>query len=64
MAVASPRLPFLAQRLPMFQAVPLGRLGANNDEVAKHDPAGLTVSGAKWLVEQMAPWPSAPTPRA
>jgi kynurenine formamidase len=27
-------------------------VGANNDEVAKPDTAGLTVSGAKWLVEQ------------
>src|SRR5215203_3358874 len=27
-------------------------VGANNDEVAKPDTAGLTVSAAKWLVEQ------------
>jgi kynurenine formamidase len=27
-------------------------VGANNDEVAKADSAGLTVSGAKWLVEE------------
>jgi kynurenine formamidase len=27
-------------------------VGANNDEVAKPDTAGLTVSGAKWLVEE------------
>jgi kynurenine formamidase len=27
-------------------------VGANNDEVAKSDTAGLTVSAAKWLVEQ------------
>jgi hypothetical protein len=27
-------------------------VGANNDEIAKPDSAGLTVSGAKWLVEE------------
>src|ERR687894_3261693 len=27
-------------------------VGANNDEVAEADSAGLTVSGAKWLVEE------------
>jgi kynurenine formamidase len=27
-------------------------VGANNDEVAKSDTAGLTVSAAQWLVEQ------------
>ena len=27
-------------------------VGANNEEVAKFDSAGLTVSGAKWLVEE------------
>jgi Putative cyclase len=27
-------------------------VGANNDELAKPDSAGLTVSGAKWLVEE------------
>jgi kynurenine formamidase len=29
-----------------------GGVGANNDEVAKPDTAGLTVSAAKWLVEE------------
>jgi kynurenine formamidase len=27
-------------------------VGANHDEIAKADSAGLTVSGAKWLVEE------------
>lgn len=27
-------------------------VGANEEEMAKHDTAGLTVSGAKWLVEE------------
>jgi kynurenine formamidase len=27
-------------------------VGANEDEIAKADSAGLTVSGAKWLVEE------------
>ncbi len=29
-----------------------GGVGANEEEMAKHDTAGLTVSGAKWLVEE------------
>jgi kynurenine formamidase len=27
-------------------------VGANHDEIAKADSAGITVSGAKWLVEE------------
>ena len=27
-------------------------VGANEEEMAKHDTAGLTVSGARWLVEE------------